>query len=197
MKDLGYRGELLVRLDFAIESVRDLFRGIGPQQILSQKVREVDSKRWNRLLVFSDGSFRWGPAILQRTAEEVARYGRDAAENGLLKSIDNFKLLDRSALAAFEKVTQFLVSNGVKVAIFLPPYQPDAYAFFERNNRYEGVIQAEEWVRRFAQNQNLKVFGSYDPNRAGCGRDDFVDAHHPRRACVNRLLRNLVIGTGT
>jgi len=197
MKDLGYRGEVLVRMDFAFESIKDLFSGNGPQQILSQKVRAVDGEKWNRLLVFSDGSFRWGPAVLQRTAEEVARYGREAAGKRLLKSINDFHNLDKNALEAFEKIIAFLRSNGVRVVIFLPPYQPDAYAIISTSNWYDGVSRVEGWLRRFARKENLTIFGSFDPERARCGKDDFVDAHHPRRRCVNRILHNLRQSLGT
>ncbi len=188
LKDIGVRAELLLRLDSAIEIIGNFIDGKGPHQMLAQKVKAVDGDTWDRLLVYSDGSFRWGPSILQRTADEVARYGREAAEKGLLRSIHDYRQLDPNAQEIFEKIVQFLGANGVQLVLFLPPYQPDAYSGMQARGGYQGVGRTENWLRAIARRRGIPLLGSYDPKRAGCGRGDFVDAHHPRRRCINRIL---------
>jgi hypothetical protein len=49
--------------------------------------------------------------------------------------------------------------------------------------------ETERYLREFASNQGLKVFGSFDPRKTDLTESDYVDFQHIRRESIGRLLQ--------
>jgi hypothetical protein len=95
----------------------------------------------------------------------------------------------------FEVFIQTLLSDDVRVILFLPPYHPITYSYLKRNPLYSVVFKAEAYFVACAKKYALEVFGSYDPHACACDESDFCDWHHPFDSSTpkifNRLLHTL------
>jgi hypothetical protein len=50
-------------------------------------------------------------------------------------------------------------------------------------------LEIEQWFKDFGERNELAIFGSYDPDVAGCGEEEFYDAGHPKGSCMQKILR--------
>lgn len=122
------------------------------------------------------------------------RYQKDSETRILVKKfisgdvygVENFKEL--SDIQLFESLVQFLLKKGVTVEIFLPPYHPDAYSYFCTNGRYSYVMKSEEYIRKFAKTNNIRIYGSYNPNIDYFTSEDFTDGMHAKATVSNSSL---------
>ncbi len=137
-----------------------------------------------------DGTFKHPRRVLERTPGEIEalarRVGRDIAFWGL----ENFSGLDPNASYKLEKILRDIRSMGAEAVIYLPAYHPLAYQTIREQERYAMVETVEAHLRAVAREFGLKIVGSFDPHKSKCSDNDFIDHHHPRRSCVERVFRS-------
>lgn len=85
----------------------------------------------------------------------------------------------------FEALLNFLKSRGVDVKLVLTPYHPDTFAII--NDKNMGHLEAEAKFNDISKKLNIQIVGSYDPEKAGCERNEFFDGMHPRASCVEKF----------
>ncbi|MBL0209053.1 MAG: hypothetical protein IPP84_14245 [Propionivibrio sp.] len=88
----------------------------------------------------------------------------------------------------FEKLVERLKENS-EVWLFLPPYHPEAYKSIV--SKVPMVGETENALRSLAENTNIQIFGSYDPDRASCTEDEFFDGMHPKASCLTKIFTGL------
>ena len=81
----------------------------------------------------------------------------------------------------FEKLVEFLEGRGVEVSFFLPPYAEKLYDYIGDSGAYNGVLSTEEYIVGFADEKDIKLYGSFSPEGCGLRSEDMVDASHLRR----------------
>lgn len=140
-------------------------------------------------IVRADGTTSYGRQVRSRSVDEVRLLALASTVEQPVYGLENFAALDRRYQQQFEMFLDDLKSDGVRVVIFLSPYQPDVYAHLQRSPKYGMVPAAESYLRRVAMGRRLSLLGSYDPARAGCDPAEFYDAYHARESCVERIVR--------
>lgn len=79
-------------------------------------------------------------------------------------------------LAAFIAELQ---ADGCQVAVMIPPFHPDYYAFMAaRPAEYGALLATEQTIRDIAGQAGAAVFGSFDPAACGLTAADFYDGLH-------------------
>ncbi len=84
-----------------------------------------------------------------------------------------------------------MLSGVPRVSILLVPLHPDFYRHVQRDAGCRHALEMEAWYRSFAAEHHIAVVGSFDPDRCGMDRRDFVDAHHCHEAAMARLAEML------
>ena len=91
-------------------------------------------------------------------------------------------------------LVKYLQSLGVRVTLILSPYHPDVFRLMEKEKPI--FLDIENWFRRFAQENNIKVVGSYDAISVGCQGGEFYDGMHPKSSCMQKLFNVIKLRNG-
>lgn len=136
----------------------------------------------------ADGTITYKRDYAHRSPEKVAEVAHQEAARVPIYSLGRFLELDPEYVKRLEAFIEHLRAEGTEVILFLPPYHPDMYAAITHaGSPYRLVKDAEVYLRYFAGQHNLQVWGSYDPGITHCGQGDFYDEMHPRPNCIAKL----------
>ena len=91
-----------------------------------------------------------------------------------LKSEENLELL-----------VQYLKKLDVKVSLILSPYHPEIYSLMKSQKPV--FLEIENRFKNFAEQNNIDIIGSYDPNAFGCQKNEFFDGMHPKPSCMKKI----------
>lgn len=172
----------LVNLEYFRESVKKLRQ----KEHTALRYQLVDASTWtgSGLLVRPDGSRGYPHPV--RTAGEQEQINRTAGAETKPFGLKHFAALDVERLATFRKLAAHLRRSG-PVILLLAPYHPAAWKHI---GRLEPVIAAEAAIQALAQELDLRVAGSFSPERSGCPDTTFVDYMHPDEGCLRALWRS-------
>lgn len=87
----------------------------------------------------------------------------------------------------FIDLIRWLKSMNVDVTLVLSPYHPEL--FNKMRIEKPVFLDIENEFRRIANNESIKIVGSYDPRRAGCKLQEFFDGMHPTKSCMEKIVR--------
>lgn len=140
----------------------------------------------------ADGTIAYAHDYAHRTSEEVARITHQQAARVPIYSLGRFHELDSEYIELLKAFIKHLHTKDIEVILYLPPYHPDMYAsIVHEGSPYQAVKDVEVYLRQFAAERNLQVWGSYDPNIIPCGRGDFYDEMHPKPSCITKLFKRV------
>lgn len=94
---------------------------------------------------------------------------------GNIYSLENYHKLTYTK--EFDAFIQYLKKEGVKITIFLPPYNPIPYDILKTQNKYR-INEIENYLRKYADENSLNVIGSYNPHKLNLQMSDFFDGMH-------------------
>lgn len=146
----------------------------------------------NKSLIYADGSRMGSRKSYREDADANARaYVKDKVYH-----LEEYEQLDEDLREDFSVWIKSIQRQGIKVIFFLPPYHPFVYDYLHKNVRYMNVFEAEEWVKNFANSNDIQVIGDYNPNVMDVGNSDFIDGMHMKRlsqnAYIKRFLKNII-----
>ncbi|MBF0472353.1 MAG: hypothetical protein HQK93_01265, partial [Nitrospirae bacterium] len=80
------------------------------------------------------------------------------------------------------------------VVLFLPPYHPSSYHSFFTNkpacNNCKVIDEVEVYLNNLAKKRNIKLVGSYNPNKYNLLGLDFIDYRHGQQSSLNKIFLN-------
>lgn len=152
-------------------------------------VEEIYNK--NEVIKSPDGSIIYDKKFREQTFEEIDINAAAEVTYGALR-LENFDGVDKEYAAIFEKFIVYLQNKGINVVFYLPPYHTYMYESIKANENYHGIFETEEYIRDIADKYGIAVCGSYDPDIAGVGKEDFYDSIHARPEAVKRMLQGIV-----
>lgn len=100
--------------------------------------------------------------------------------------MENFDSLSILYCDLLEKLVGYLQNRKVEVVFYLPPYHPYVYNYIETSEKYQIVLEVENYLRNLALEKGIEVYGSYDPDLLGCTEKDFLDGMHMRRVDISK-----------
>ncbi len=110
--------------------------------------------------------------------EENRNITRKNIDSQNIYKMNGFSDVSDEKKELFELMTEYLLSEEIKIEIYLPAWYPDYYEEFKKNDTLFGVLKAEEYIREMAAERNIPVHGSYDPDKVGVTEKDFMDDMH-------------------
>jgi hypothetical protein len=155
----------LVNMEYTTENIKYLLKN-DKRHYYIVKSADVDD-----YIMDTDGSLYYPFSI--RNTKGVS--GNATAESGA-HSLEEFQSISNQDL--FEKFIKYLVLNHVEVIIFLPPYHPDAYKALITHRQYKIIADVEAYLVAYAARNNIKLIGSYNPEKYQFQASDFFDWIH-------------------
>jgi hypothetical protein len=87
----------------------------------------------------------------------------------------------------FEHFIRYLINQNVQVIFYLPPYEPKAYAEFQKNPAYKIENITEQYFLKLAEQYHLAVIGSYNPTKLHLSSSDFFDYTHLKAHAFKKI----------
>ena len=98
---------------------------------------------------------------------------------GTLNGLHGFSQMDPYWTDLFERFVSYVQSKDVNVVLLLTPYHPFIIKYVHDNPQgFDGFFDVEPWLRSFAQEHNIPLYGSYHASRIGVPESLFYDGLH-------------------
>lgn len=120
---------------------------------------------------------------------EVSNIAKSYAK-GSVYSLENYKELSNTEL--FEKLITYLKDNKVNVYFYLTPYNPITYDILISNKKYKIINEAENYLKKFAKENNIKIVGSYNPHNLKLKNEHFFDGMHSLDIAYEIIFKDLL-----
>lgn len=133
----------------------------------------------------TDGSITYADAYRNAPQAEVDEKARKYITNGML-SIKNYNSLSPEAIRVFDMLVNDCKKRHIVLEFFLPPYHPMVFAAVKK--MHPVVLTAEDYVLGYAAANNIKVYGSYNPEKLGLNESYFFDGAHANDAAMRKLV---------
>lgn len=133
----------------------------------------------------SDGSVVYTEEFRTLSHEQIDAL---AVEQGGTALRLDFDQMDPGQMELFDAFIQYGRQHGVNFVFVLIPYHPLTYYVIQQNHSinpiYNGFFQVEDWLRQYAKQQNIPLYGSYNAESLGLIGDDFYDGLHCRGTAI-------------
>ena len=88
----------------------------------------------------------------------------------------------------FEEFIFFLLENKIQPVFLLIPIYETSYELSLKES--DLLIDIEEYFLKFANKNNIRVLGSYNPKLVFCEKNEFSGLIHPKISCINKIINN-------
>jgi hypothetical protein len=172
------RKKQLINAAYTFENIRDLANHKQPFY-LTTNVNIDDYLRE------PDGSINYPFNIRHINPKQAQQAAIAAIKNNHAYSLNQFNQLANTA--EFENFIRYLIKNKINISFYLPVYQPDAYALLITDPRYQIIREVENYIRLFAAQNDIKIYGSYDPNQYHLTYKEFFDDVHGHEIVYEKI----------
>lgn len=136
-----------------------------------------------------DGSYAYSQAYQVKNDEEaVMEQIMNECSSGSIYCCYDFTELDGNLIEDFQHLISFLEEQGVNVALYLPPYAEYMYEFICGSGQYASILKVEEYILKYGRDNQIQVYGSYNPEEIGLEMSDMYDAYHIKEDRVRDTL---------
>lgn len=106
--------------------------------------------------------------------------------SGNIYSIEKFETISDDIWTEFQDFISTLKKENISVEFFLCPYAPKVYDKVSIN--YPNVEKTENLIVRFAKDNGIKAYGSFDPYGLGFDETYFYDGMHCKEKGIKKIL---------
>jgi hypothetical protein len=142
------------------------------------------------LIRHSDGHFsscpRFDPSTKEAEDIAIAYVERDSHR------IRSWPRVDEERMRRLFTVVQAWRKRGSEVIVFAPPYHPSAYQQLLKTGSVRRLLeQMDGLLATHAGAAGVRWVNLRDPAIAGCPPEEFLDSHHMRAGCAQKVVRVL------
>jgi len=98
----------------------------------------------------------------------------------------NRSQISETAVKLFCSLLKALNNNGIETVIVMTPYHHNVWAN-EKSTTVVALIEVGARIRKLGKDLNIKVLGSYNPEKIGCSPDEFWDYGHAKDSCLSKI----------
>lgn len=137
----------------------------------------------------SDGSVLYDVAFRSQSVDQIRTLAAEACPTFNSVHMEGFDTLSTTQMQAFDSFIQYAQAQGTTVILVLSPWHPFLYEYLlTEPDNHKGFFQVENWVRQYAAEHNIPLYGSYDPSCiAGLQETDFFDGLHCSGTGIERF----------
>ena len=128
----------------------------------------------------ADGSVLYFEEFRDRPVEQILADAATASTTFNSVHMEGFDALSDTQCQAFDAFIRYARSQGTTVILVLSPWHPYLYDFLlTEPDLHKGFFQVEAWVRQYCAQNDVPLYGSYDPTLIeGLEDIDFFDGLH-------------------
>lgn len=161
----------LVNYEYTLTNIRYLYRRYKKKDDGFYIAKDISVDDYLRE---PDGSIHYPNSVKNPKESKLLSKSKNYAA-GNIYSLENYHQL--SYTKEFDTLIKYLQKEGVKVTIFLPPYNPVPYDILKTQKKYK-IDEIERYLRKYGQENNINIIGSYNPHVLGFEISDFFDGMH-------------------
>lgn len=137
----------------------------------------------------SDGSVLYDVAFRSQTADQIRTLAADACMSFNSVHMEGFDAMSDTQIQAFESFMDYAKDQGTTVILVLSPWHPYLYGYLiNEPEAHKGFFQVENWLREYCAQNNVPLYGSYDPACIeGLEETDFFDGLHCSGTGIERF----------
>lgn len=130
----------------------------------------------------SDGSVLYDINFRSRTTDQVLADAAAASQTFNSVHMEGFDALSPLQEQAFDAFVRYARSQGTTVILVLSPWHPYLYdSLLTEADKHAGFFAVEPWLRQYCAQNDVPLYGSYDPALiGGLAEEDFFDGLHCR-----------------
>ena len=128
----------------------------------------------------SDGSVLYDVAFRNQTQDQILSLAASACMTFNSVHMEGFDELSDTQIQAFDAFLRYAQSQGTTPILVLSPWHPYLYEYLlTEPDQHRGFFQVENWLRQYCAQNNIPIYGSYDPSCIpGLEEMDFFDGLH-------------------
>ncbi len=155
--------------------------------ILDRNVPIRSEKIYNKAsTILFDGSHSYSKEYREASNEEIDHKAQMYIV-GKIYGLENYREIDTRLWTEFKYLCQDIIDNNIELSFFISPYHFFAYEKIEKN--YPIVLQVEKKIKEFADENNIKYWGSFNPQELGIDNSGFYDGMHCKENTVKKILK--------
>ncbi len=163
-----------------------LWENISREFMAKELPHATDKNKFDGLdVLLPGGSIIW-------SREHQATFTRARARKEALAFAEASKYdppkIDPIGVESIDRLLNFLQSEGVKIVLAHPPFNPEFYDEVAGTPYMIGLEKIKELTKTYARKYNLPIIGSFDPREVGCDAKMYIDAEHSNATCLGKLL---------
>lgn len=137
----------------------------------------------------SDGSILYEVGFRNRSQEEVLYDASIAATTFNSVHMEGFDAMSTTQEEAFDAFIRYARAQGTTVILVLSPWHSHLYnMLLTEPEQHAGFFEVENWVRQYCAQNNIPLYGSYDPDCIeGLSDEDFFDGLHCKGSGIEKF----------
>mgnify|MGYP007073195937 CR=1 FL=1 len=177
----------VLTLDYVLESARQLkANAVGKGAQVNFAADPTFSSKG--FIKRPDGSVVFSSEIRDRTPAYVDDYAATVLDHPVGRGLA-FEEPDPCKVAVFRDLLNLLKQDNVDLSLALLPYHPVSFDLLRAGS--PALAKVETIVRQIGRELSIPVVGAYDPAANDCTAREFLDMHHPKQPCSQRILSSL------
>ena len=119
-------------------------------------------------------------AFRSQTEDQIRTLAAEACMSFNSVHMEGFDEMSQTQIQAFDSFIKYAQSQGTTVILVLSPWHPYLYGYLlTEPEMHKGFFQVENWLRQYCADNNIPLYGSYDPACIeGLQETDFFDGLH-------------------
>ncbi len=171
---------------FSFSYFQASFRNL-PNVILSKSEPIASDETYNKTTTkLVDASLSYGEKYRAISNEDVNNNAKNYI-SGSIYSIEKFNDISPEVFHEFKKLCFSILQNDIELSFFLAPYHPIVFEKISRD--YKIVLEVENQVLQFADENDIKYFGSFNPTKAKVNASDFYDGMHCKENAIKKIMK--------
>ena len=172
----------LFSLDYFQTSLIHAYRnGIGNSIVIktNETISEQNIKMSNGTLLYAKN---WQS---EKSKIEIAakRY-----ISGEVYGFNDYSEVSSARLVKFELFFKYLKRNNIAIEVFLSPYHPIVWEYFESNTaKFQPIFESEKQIIILCQKYSIQITGSFSPKNLNLLSTDFYDGMHPNLIGLKKI----------
>jgi hypothetical protein len=178
---LSDKTQQLVSFSYFQSSLRSL-----PAVILGKSNPIPSNKMYNESNTkIIDGSLAYSEKYRNVSVEDVNNKAKNYIANQIY-SIENFDKISPKIFNEFNKLCKEIKTNDIELSFFLAPYHPLVYKKIKED--YKVVLEEENKIINYANQNNIRIFGSFNPVKIEIDNTGFYDGMHSKEKTIQKIL---------
>lgn len=144
--------------------------------VTSDDALDVNIKRF-------DGSLAINRSVRERSRDEINHQAQlyKSEETDRIDVVQKLKL---------EKFVKTLKDDNVEIVFLIIPYQVKTYEMLVGEKHLSILKTSQNYFQQLAQNNDIKIIGSFNPSDCDLSEEDFYDGVHIKPTALKKIFNN-------